>query len=709
MSDNEKNIGSREEFEGKEVKNTMPQLDEEAYNQISEKSKNLRSSMDDDFYSDDDEDYGDEDNDIINSLLEESKNIKGPATLTEETKSKFSFGKKKETSENGEDSPKKSMFAFGKKNQEEVPAVPVDDLSSGDISSSDEINSYGTDSDTEEDGYEEFIPETKEKKSFFGKKEKAPKKEKPKKEKGSLFNKKKKDEPINTNSEDTDFPEDIDDDSDMDSDDGINTIEQIERDIRKSKIGKKSVGGSKKIFVALGALFVILILLIAGMFILGEGDETPQQPVEQTPTAPIETPEENSDFEKNETDAVSYKQGIIKRILGNKILIAPDGETENTIYYIDNMDVVANFKAGNHIEYGYVFKDYLPYVTEIIQINTGTVAYKGIMTINIMVDDTLVKFSYAKELEEEIKEIATGDTLQYVYETIENIPTITNIIDVKKGDGSNVQGEHIDTGNNPMTDNLYNGYVYNKEDFYDEYILIENRGEEDLTRTRVKSNIVGNTIEFYSGLTGPIWIRHAWRNTELIKNAPSIESVDVKLVLPDGTEITHKNIDEYGRMWIDGSIINWALKDGVIGEFKIIDNKPNGTFLGEASVHVMELSGFITISKFGANLIDRNTLELIWNVTGVPDDGMEIEVYLSNDQVSTLIYSGSSKKEVLHTVDKRTVSIANLPKGKYNILVTVKDIDLKTQADNIDISENTIVVAAETIKHTANMGILILQ
>ena len=68
MSDNEKNIGSREEFEGKEVKNTLPQLDEEAYNQISEKSKNLRSSMNDDFYADEDEEYGDEDNDIINSV-----------------------------------------------------------------------------------------------------------------------------------------------------------------------------------------------------------------------------------------------------------------------------------------------------------------------------------------------------------------------------------------------------------------------------------------------------------------------------------------------------------------------------------------------------------------------------------------------------------------------------------------------------------------
>lgn len=709
MSDNEKNIGSREEFEGKEVKNTMPQLDEDAYNQISEKSKNLRASMEDDFYGEDDEDYGDEDNDIINALLEESKNIKGPATLADETKSKFSFGKKKEVSEDGEEAPKKQIsFPFGKKKQEETPVVPVEDLSSEDINSSDDLNSFDSVPDMADDEYQEdFEVKTKEKKSLFKKKEKAPKKEKPKKEKGSPFGKKKKENTIPDEGY-NDFSEDIDDDSDMDSDDGINTIEQIERDIRKSK----SLGGSKsnkKIFIALGALVGVLIVLIIGMFVLGGGgDETPQQP-EQVPTAPIETPETDENFESNENGAISYKQGVIKRILGNKILISPDGETENTIYYIDNMDIIANFKAGNHIEYGYVFKDYLPYVTEIIQINTGTVAYKGIMTLNIMVDDTLVKFSYTKELEEEIKEIATGDTLQYVYETIDNIPTITNIIDVKKGDGSNVQGEHIETEQNPMTDNLYNGYIYNREDFLDEYILIDNRGDEDLTRTRVKSDINGNTIEFYSGLTGPIWIRHAWRNTELVKNAPSVENVDVKLVLPDGTEITHKNIDEYGRMWIDGSIINWALKEGVIGEFKIIDNKPNGTFLGEASVHVMELSGFITISKFGANLIDRNTLELIWNVTGVPDDGMEIEVYLSNDQVSTLIYSGSSKKEVLHTVDKRTVSIANLPKGKYNILVTVKDIDLKTQADNIDISENTIVVAAETIKHTANMGILILQ
>lgn len=679
MSDNEKNMGSREEFEGKEVRNTMPQIDEEDYNKINSKGRNLRNMDDEDFYGEEDEAaLPDEDNEIINSLLAFSKEEKSkPVTNEEEKKSKFSFGKNKVNKDS--ESTETRKLPFGKKKvEEDEPSTIMEDISSGEEKESNDVEEIAQ-------------PTTKsEKKSLFKKK--------------TMFGGKKK----NKLKEDTNIEDIINEDianEEVVDDTYVNTIEDIERDIRKAKKARKP--GDKKLFMVLGAGIAVVVVVGILMLFMGGGED--KKPVETPTNQPVvETPKED-DFTSSNVNNTSYKQGEIKRILGNKVLITPDGETENTIYYVDNMSVIENFKAGSHVEYGYVIKNYLPYITEIIEIREGTIAYKGIMTVNIMIDNTLVKFAYDNSLAEDIKDIATGDVIQYVYEDIEGTPTITHIVNVVKAKvetEGNTNTEY-NPSDNPMTDDLYSGYIYDAKDFYDEHRIVDNRVEE--SREAIKSQIDGNTILFYNGISDPIWIRHAWRSTDLMESVPSVENVDIILETPSGIQITNNNIAEYGRMWLEGSIINYALKNPEIGEYKIIDNKPNGTFLGEAAIHVMGLSGFITIDKFGANLIDRNTLELIWNIGGVPDDGLEIEVYLTNDRFSTMVYSGSSKDEPLHIIDKKTVSISNLPKGKYNVVVTVKDIDMKTQADDPEIPENTIVIAAETISETKNVGILILQ
>lgn len=682
MSDNERNINpdnqsDGKEFENRDIKNTMPQLNEEDYDQISLKNKNIRNSS---FDEEQEETYDDDNNDIINSLLEFSKKDTKKVETPDTKKSIFGFGKKKEDLENNKN------IEFGSKDN-------VTDNSGMEQSENNFDNTeenYSGVEDVNGDLPDDSIVESAEKKKkgfSFG------------------FGKKNKEVIVDEISEakEESIEEDIEE---MANDEVVvNTIEDIQRDIRRANVKNKV---NSKLLIIIGAAAVVLIAIIVAVFAFG-GKTEPNKDVVETP---VENKQEEiiDSFVSSNIDTESYKQGKIKRILGNKVLIVPDGESENVIYYIESNSVIENFKAGNHVEYGYVIRNYLPYITEMIEIREGYIAYKGIMTVNIMVDDTLVKFAYDASLENEIKEIGSGDYIEYVYEYIDGTPTITSIINVEKNTNND---QTVDTGNdvgnNPMTDNLYSGYVYNAEDFYKEHMIIDGRSEADDIRVITKTNIEDNSISFYNGLTGPIWIRNAWRSTELAENVPSISNVGVSLISPSGEEISFSNIDNYGRMWIDGNIINFALKSPEVGEYKMVYNKANGTYLGETGIHVMALSGFITIDKFGANLIDRNTLELIWNIGGVPDDGLEIEVYLTNDRFSTLVYSGSSKTETLHTIDSRIVSISNLPKGKYNVVVTVKDIDLKTQTDDPNIPENTIVVSAETITDTKNMGILILQ
>jgi hypothetical protein len=671
VSDNKKDNIQNEEFQNKKISNNLPEFDEnmlESLRSMDNKGRNIRSAdddLDDDLQEtdfdlfDDNKSQNVEDNDILNSLINYSSN-----------------------------------------NKEHNP-TPVEDAKSSLLSN--------------------ISKSFKKEKSDKVKKEKVKKepkakvkKEKPKKEKKSfLFGKKKEKQIRNPLAESNIYDEqseflgsDVSEDTidDVMMDDDVNTIEDIEKNIKSFK----NLNNSKKLLVIIGAVVIGILLLLTIIF-------TSLKFFEKEP--PVETPvpvEQEEIIDTDELDTTEYisknineKQGYIKRILGNKVIITPDDETEDIIYYVDSVVDLKDVSAGAHVQFEYKIVNYIPRISSITQIKTGEVVYKGIMTLNIIDDKTPVKYSYDEELEEVVKKIRTGDEVSYVSKDIDGVLTITNIINVNGLSSNNETIYEVEDAVNPVTDDLYSGYVFNKEDFYEEYLTVNNRPEE--TRNVVKSHIENNTIAFHNGISNPIWIRFAWRITDLAQSVPNIENVDIVLETPSGVKINHTNIDTHGRMWVDGDIVNFALKNPEVGEYKIITNKAKGTHLGEAQIFVMELSGFITIEKFGANLLDRDNLELIWNIGGVPDDGLEIEVYLTNERFSTMIYSGSSKDEILHTVDRRVVNISNLPKGKYNIIVKVKDLDLKTREDNPEIPENTIVVAAETITDTKNMGILILQ
>ena len=123
MSDKEKNLNAEEtQFEGREVKNSTPQLDEEEYNQIQEKAKSLRAETDDDFPEE--EEPIEEDNDIINSLLESAKDDAPVQDTIKDVKSKFSFLQKKEKNDDKSSEGDKKLSFFKKKNKKEQEKIP---------------------------------------------------------------------------------------------------------------------------------------------------------------------------------------------------------------------------------------------------------------------------------------------------------------------------------------------------------------------------------------------------------------------------------------------------------------------------------------------------------------------------------------------------------------------------------------------------------
>ena len=120
--DEEEPTEEETQFEGREVKNSTPQLNEEEYNQIQEKAKSLRAETDDDFTEE--EEPIEEDNDIINSLLESAKDDAPVQDTIKDVKSKFSFLQKKEKNDDKSSEGDKKLSFFKKKNKEEQEKIP---------------------------------------------------------------------------------------------------------------------------------------------------------------------------------------------------------------------------------------------------------------------------------------------------------------------------------------------------------------------------------------------------------------------------------------------------------------------------------------------------------------------------------------------------------------------------------------------------------
>lgn len=501
------------------------------------------------------------------------------------------------------------------------------------------------------------------------------------------------------------------DDGKIDSSDpeiDVYDIKHIEKLTKKEKKRKKS--GFSIIKGILIAIPVILILGIVLIMIL----PTPQIPGEEPINPPITSvppaPDEGIEVGENNTDDLT-QYGEVRRIMQNKVIIKPDNALSDAIYYITNKtneNAITGLAIGDRIDYTYFIENSKNVLKDARLVYKGTVMSIDENTVSLENENgTLSILGFTNSLKDTFKQIATDDIIEYSLQDDSTISSVANII---KGNGVVVTGKPSfvkDEGQVIITD-------FNPDDWTAEYEAIENAVPNPDYFIDFDSDFENNSVIFYNEFDTPIWIRFAWRINEYTPSVPSVSQVGVSFVTPDGDVINSDNISDYGRMWVDGNIINFALEKGVVGEWTLRADKNIGFYLGETQFMLMSLTGFITVDKFGINNLGNSQLDFIWNIGGVEDENYEIKIEVRGEKYSTTLYTASSKTKDLKLIDHVVLNAKSLPKGVYDVYVTVKDLDIYTADDEnapegVEIEEHVRRVAAETIIHEYNAGKLTIN
>lgn len=535
----------------------------------------------------------------------------------------------------------------------------------------------------------------------------------------------------------------------------INDIENIAG--KRKRISSKKSKNNKMYLLLIGIVVIVVGVLIAMMLLPGnENTEVVDPSIKIEDTSNLV---QDIVIEEKKSEITQY--GEVKRILSNKIIIIPDNSESDTIYFINDktkVDVNTFLEIGDRIEYTYIIEDQNYIFINFKDIYSGIVnqKYDGKLIIQLdnkdySIIDTLEKddkeetenvdnaenseslednnteneelkeeiisvigdeFSYGISLKTIAEQIENGDKIEFCLDDNNNITSISNII--KKNKDNNYEStpkyakrEKVDIITNE----------FNKDDFSNEYSVIEKNEGIDHFEFIKETDFVNNSVKFYNSFEDPIWIRFAWRDSSLLKTdeiennvfekMPSVNDVTISFITPSGKTISSENIEKenIGRMWLDGNIVNFAIRNPEPGEWTLKADKNSGFYLGETNFHLMKLTGFITIEKFGINNLDNGLVEFIWNVGGVEDEFMEIEISLVGEKYSKSIYKASSKTSNLRNVDHCILDLSEIPKGTYSVIAKVKDLDIITHKDDPEnVSEHTRQVSAETIVHRKTVG-----
>lgn len=546
----------------------------------------------------------------------------------------------------------------------------------------------------------------------------------------SLFRKKKNKDV--ENDEEPEFPpeEEAEDNDAGDSLDGlkINSINQIDR-MANSSPDKNDGKGRKIMMIIFGVAFIILIT-VAVLMILPKNTSPAPAPVEPTP--PIE--EAGPTIEVTDSTVNELTQsGVVKRVIKNKLLINQANSNVGSLYFISDKadeDSISKLKIGDYIEYKYVINDSKNEIVSYKPVLKAKVAsmYEDVVVLDTGDGDS--KMTYDKSLLHTFQQISEGDTIEY---TLQSKNVIGSIINIETADSKNsISGTPSfvnKDGDIKIETDLF------IDDTWDEELKsIENKTPNPDFMIKTESDFENNSVKFYNGYTDPIWIRFAWKINEYTPSVPNVHDVGVSLVMPNGQIISEENIKEFGRMWIDGAIINFAIEKPVAGEWTLKADKEIGFNLGETKFMLMKLTGYITVERFGINKLDDGMLDLIWTIGGVEDENYEISISFVSDKFVSKVYSASSKTKDLKLTDHVEINGKSIPKGTYDIIIKVQDLDIYTSEeaakmtevnekaqdgitigiDDVELTgdienEHKRIVAAQTIYHEYNAGTITIS
>ena len=195
---------------------------------------------------------------------------------------------------------------------------------------------------------------------------------------------------------------------------------------------------------------------------------------------------------------------------------------------------------------------------------------------------------------------------------------------------------------------------------------------EDTINLTLKENV---SVDINIGKASIVWFQVAWKSNSVTKDIPGYEDVTVELVTSNGSLINDKNIDKYGKRWVDKGVTNFVIRDTKAGLWKVLFTKDTGTYLGDVMVQAVPITGFLQINKADAKYTDGK-LHVIWEAKGIADDFCRVQIFARNGDKDVLIYAGNTLDDGIHTVDMVEIDSTKIAGNTYDIVIRITDIDV---------------------------------
>lgn len=291
-------------------------------------------------------------------------------------------------------------------------------------------------------------------------------------------------------------------------------------------------------------------------------------------------------------------------------------------------------------------------------------------TLAIIVGDETSEYFYDDTLEETVATLTADTDVKFTY-TVDGTDMVITALEVVEKIPE-IDNEVVPPEATPSMEDVF-------AEFKNELQIIQQREPTEVENPDEPNLPAGEkietlTLEAQVPTAGDTWFRFSWKKNDTTPVVPGVNDVVVELKTPSGTLINQDNISRYGRFWLEGNILNYAIKNAAAGTWAFCVTKSESQSLGDIGANLVPLTGFITIDKISIDYVGDD-LYAIWKISGVKDECYGITINAKNANGSNiLVYSGSTS-DGLHLIDTVKLSTAKLPSGTYDFEIVVQDWD----------------------------------